>query len=98
MGCEPRAGRTRAREGSRRAIAKLYGELALLGLTESADVLRGFAAAGSTTEQALLSMSCIRKKLEVSVLLYPLASGLTMGRIATPELEVQAGDLSVYDL
>ena len=85
------------REGSRRAIAKLYGELALLGLTESADVLRGFAIAGSVTEQALLSMSCIRKKLECRVMIRSLVPGLTFDRTPSQDLEFRAGDFSLYD-
>jgi hypothetical protein len=52
------------REPGRRAQARLAGELAFLALAEGADVLRGFAAAGSATEQALLGIGCIRRKVD----------------------------------
>jgi hypothetical protein len=48
----------------RRAMAWLLGEVAMWGLVEKADVLQGYAAAGSELDQALVGSGCIRKKRE----------------------------------
>lgn len=52
------------RKPGRRAMAWLLGEVAMWGLAEKADVLQGYAAAGSELDQALVGSGCIRKKRE----------------------------------
>ncbi len=87
------------RDPGRRAQAKLLGELALYGLTESADVLRCFAVEGSHTEQTLVSLGCIRKKLERTVLVARIA--VDAPELASPldpkQVSLDAGDLELYD-
>lgn len=60
------------RSPGRRAHAKLLGDLAILAMTEEIDVLRCFAVAGSNTEQAMLGLGCIRKKVERVLVAKPL--------------------------
>lgn len=86
------------RSGNRRDFAKLIGELALVALSEEGDALRCFAAAGSLSEQALISMSCIRKKVDRNVMMKALRPGLDIpDPFSTERVQLSSGDLSLYD-
>lgn len=85
------------RRDSRRDLAKLVGELALVALSEHCDAVRCTAAGGSAVEQALVSMSCIRKKVDRHFLVRALDPTLTLpGPSATEDVRLTSGDLSLY--
>lgn len=87
------------RQTGRRSNAKLFGELAMLGLTEESDVLRCFAPANTSREQALLGLGCIRKKVERVFMVRRLDTEAP--ELPTPfvakDLQVSSGDLELYD-
>lgn len=86
------------RLGGRRTNAKLFGEIAMLGLTEESDVLRCFAPAGTAREQALLGLGCIRKKVERAFLikrLDPNAPAIP-SPVTARDVPISAGDLELY--
>ncbi len=87
------------RQSGRRAQAKLFSELAMLGLTEEVDVVRCFSPGGTSREQALLGVGCIRKKVERVLLVCRLderAPKLEAPFVAK-EIQISAGDLELYD-
>jgi len=86
------------RRDSRRDVAKLVGELAMVALSEECDALRCFAAAGSCIEQALISMSCIRKKVDRNLMLRPLSADIELADpFPTERIQLSSGDLSLYE-
>lgn len=84
------------REPGRRAQAKLFGDLMLLGLDEEADVLRCFAPAGSSTEQALLGLGGIRRKVERSFMMRRL-HGAPPVDLGARDVHLFAGDVELYE-
>jgi hypothetical protein len=85
------------RLGGRRTNAKLFGEIALLGLTEESDVLRCFAPAGTAREQALLGLGCIRKKVERAFLVKRLDTNApALSPPTARDIPVSSGDLELY--
>lgn len=87
------------RRASRRDLVKLVGEIAMLALSEQIDALRGFAAAGSQAEQALIGLGCIRKKVDRHVMVKVLAGPALTWPDAFPtrDLLLSAGDFALYD-
>lgn len=88
------------RQPGRRAHAKLLGDLAILAMTEGIDVLRCFAVAGSSTEQAMLGLGCIRKKVERVLVLRRLdpESVELPSPYPAKDAGLVAGDLDLYDV
>lgn len=87
------------RQSGRRAQAKLFTELAMLGLTEEVDVVRCFSPGGTAREQALLGVGCIRKKVERVLLVHRLdeAAPKLEAPFLAKEIQISAGDLELYD-
>lgn len=87
------------RQSGRRAQAKLFTELAMLGLTEEVDVVRCFAPGGTAREQALLGIGCIRKKVERVLLVQRLDESAPEleAPFEAKEIHISAGDLELYD-
>ncbi len=85
------------RRDNRRDFVKLLGELALVALSEECDAIRCCAASGSATEQALISVGCIRKKIDRHILLKELSGEVDLpGSFMTERVQLTSGDLSLY--
>lgn len=85
------------RRDSRRDLVKLLGELALVALSEECDAIRCCAASGSATEQTLISIGCIRKKIDRHILLKDLTGELDLpDAFVTERVQLTSGDLSLY--
>lgn len=85
------------RRDSRRDFAKLLGEIALVGLSEECDAVRCAAAAGSAYEQTLISVSCIRKKIDRHFMVLRLDDSLSIPEpFPTQGVRLAASDLSLY--
>lgn len=85
------------REPGRRATAWLIGEVAMWGLAIGAEVLQGFAAAGSEVDQALVASGCIWKKRERSFMvrwLRPNPPALPRP-FPTSHVDLRAGDVQL---
>ena len=85
------------RRDSRRDLAKLLGEIALLALSEECDAVRCAAAAGSAYEHVLISVGCIRKKVDRHFMVRSLGAALALpDPFPTTGVRLVSADLSLY--
>ena len=75
----------------------LLGEVALWAMTEGAEVLRGFAVAGSNIEQALIGMGGVRKKAERLLVVKRIREDApALDSLDVRKVALRAGDLELF--
>jgi hypothetical protein len=85
------------REPGRRAHALFLGEVGLWAMTEEAEVVRAFAAAGTNLDQALLGMGGVRKKAERVLMVRAIGEGApSIEAFDAKTIALRAGDLELY--